>query len=319
MTPSNPAPKQTPGGALRAAVLGHPIGHSRSPLLHAAAYKALGVDIDYAAIDTQPEAAGRFAARLRTEPGWVGVSVTMPMKDALVPFLDERSDRVRRLGALNTIVVRHTDLGVRLFGHNTDVDGIVHSIRAASPAVTAGAERRAAILGAGNTALAALEACADLGFTHVDLVVRNPERAAQTLSLAAELGLIAATVSAVEAAELLHRYGAVISTLPAHAADPLCVTLGLQADPGLGLTPASELPQGAGILAPGAVLLDAAYDPWPSALASAWERAGGTVVSGLEMLVYQGVEQVKLFSGVHDADWDHVTNVMCDAVGLSRP
>lgn len=308
-----------PVARLRAAVLGHPIAHSRSPLLHATAYRTLGVDIEYTAIDLLPGEAASFAARLRTEPGWVGVSVTMPLKDALIPHLDELSARVLRLGALNTVVVKHLDGAVRLLGYNTDVDGIVrafsnllpssldpvHSTGASDP----GRVHRAGILGSGNTALAALEACKLLGFTHVDLLVRNPQRAGTALVLAGTLGLACRTVEIGAAREQVPGYAAVISTLPAHAADGLLAALGLDPDAG----------SARAVLAPGAVLLDVAYDPWPSALATAWELAGGVVVSGLAMLVHQGVEQVKLFSGVHNADWRHVTNVMCDAVGLPRP
>lgn len=304
--------------ARRAAVLGHPISHSRSPLLHSSAYRALGVDIAYTAIDTLPGQAEAFAQRLRTEPGWVGVSVTMPLKDALIPHLDELSERVQRLGALNTVVVQHRDGAVHLYGHNTDVDGIVGAMAGVLPARrpgdTPGAERRAAILGSGNTALAALEACAELGLTQVDLVVRNPLRAADALALAHTLGLECEAIDTTVAGRRLAHYQAVISTLPAHAADGLVAPLGL--DPEHSPDPGLAAP---GAPAPGAVLLDVAYDPWPSVLATAWERAGGTVVSGLAMLLYQGVEQVKLFSGVQHADWKHVTNVMCDAVGLSRP
>nr|WP_245356671.1 shikimate dehydrogenase [Paeniglutamicibacter kerguelensis] len=284
--------------------MGHPIGHSRSPLLHSTAYRELGVQIDYTAIDVLPEQAAQFAERLRTEPGWVGVSVTMPMKDALIPYVDEPSERVRRLGALNTIVVSRDAGGVRLLAENTDVEGIIRALGVDlgtdSPAA---AGQRIAILGNGNTALAALEACALMGAGHVDLLVRNPERAHDALKLAGILGLRATALPYTEAAPRLPGYDAVISTLPAHAADSWVQVLGL----------------GAGVIKPGAVLLDVAYDPWPSALANAWEAAGGLVVSGLSMLVHQGVEQVKLFSGIQVADWGRVTNVMCDAVGVPRP
>lgn len=308
-----------PVARLRAAVLGHPIAHSRSPLLHSTAYRALGVDIEYTAIDMLPEAAASFAARLRTEPGWVGVSVTMPLKAALIGHLDELSGRVLRLGVLNTVVVEHLEGAVRLLGHNTDVEGIVRAVGALLPARNdpaappgtraAGRVHRAGILGSGNTALAALEACRMLGFTHVDLLVRNPQRAGAALALAQTLGLECRIAETAGAREHLPGYEAVISTLPAHAADGLLASLGLVPD----------ARTASAVLAPGAVLLDVAYDPWPSALAEAWELAGGVVASGLAMLVHQGVEQVKLFSGVQDADWGHVTNVMCDAVGLPRP
>lgn len=308
MTGGHPAP-----GA-RAAVLGHPIGHSRSPLLHSTAYRELGVDIDYTAIDLLPEQAERFAARLRTEPGWVGVSVTMPLKDALLPFIDEPSQRVRRLGALNTIVVSRGATGVRLLAENTDVDGIVRALGHTAPAAADGLS--VAILGNGNTALAALEACALMGAGTVELLVRNPERAHGALGLARTLGLQATALPYTEAAPRIRSYDALISTLPARAADAWVPALGLGARSAAGAEPTGDRP---GVIKPGAVLLDVAYDPWPSVLAAAWEGAGGRVVSGLSMLVHQGVEQVKLFSGIHEADWGRVTNVMCDAVGIPRP
>ncbi|MGL3804534.1 shikimate dehydrogenase family protein [Paeniglutamicibacter sp. R2-26] len=298
-----------PHGA-RAAVLGHPVGHSRSPLLHSTAYRELGVSIGYTAIDTLPEQAGAFAARLRSEPGWVGVSVTMPMKDALIPFIDEPSERVLRLGALNTIVVSREGDGVRLLAENTDVDGIVRSLDL--PASGRGAAV-VGILGNGNTALAALEACSLMGVRRVELLVRNPGRAADALRLAATLGLEAVALPYADGAGRLASYDAVISTLPARAADAWIEELGLGRRPGTAAGTAIRA------VKPGAVLLDVAYDPWPSALAGAWEEAGGTVVSGLSMLVHQGVEQVRLFTGIQDADWGHVTNVMCDAVGVPRP
>ncbi|MFF5790895.1 shikimate dehydrogenase family protein [Paeniglutamicibacter sp. NPDC012692] len=301
--------RATPAPGARAAVLGHPIGHSRSPLLHSTAYRELGVQIDYTAIDILPEQAEQIAARLRTEPGWVGVSVTMPMKDALIPYVDEPSDRVRRLGALNTIVVSRDANGVRLLAENTDVEGIVRSLDLPVPAGDGKAV--VAILGSGNTALAALEACSLMGVGRVELLVRNPERASAAVELARTLGLEATALPYRQGGPRLGTYDAVISTLPARAADSWVDALGL----GEGETPGPD----AGVIKPGAVLLDVAYDPWPSVLANAWEAAGGLVVSGLSMLVHQGVEQVRLFTGIQDADWGRVTNVMCDAVGLPRP
>lgn len=312
-----PSPTDHPVPGARAAVLGHPIEHSRSPLLHSTAYRELGVEIGYTAIDTLPEQAAAFARRLRTEPGWVGVSVTMPMKDALIPFIDAPSPRVRRLGALNTVMVRRDEHGVTLLAENTDVDGIVRALdlQGAGAQETSGTRGApvVAILGNGNTAMAALEACALMGAGRVELLVRNPARAADALDLAATLGLEATAHPYTEAAGRIFGYDAVISTLPARAADSWLQALGLDG------VAAENSGSNAGALKPGAVLLDVAYDPWPSALATAWEAAGGRVVSGLSMLVHQGVEQVKLFSGIQDADWERVTNVMCDAVGVPRP
>lgn len=282
----------------RAAVFGSPIGHSRSPVLHRAAYGLLGLDIAYTAIEGREADAPRIAEMLRGEPGWRGGSFTMPFKHVMVPLMDTVSDRVARLGVLNTVVVSRDDAGrVRLHGENTDVAGIVRALH------DAGTRRlsRAAVLGAGGTAAAATEALAQLGAASIDYVVRDPSRAEGVLALATGLGVEGRAVSVEEAGRRLGEYGAVVSTLPPHAADSLVEALRVSTVPA------------------GTPLLDVAYDPWPSVLAGAWEAAGGRVVSGLSMLVHQAVDQVRLFTGATDADWDRVTNVMCDAVDLPRP
>ncbi|GAA3694900.1 shikimate dehydrogenase [Zhihengliuella alba] len=296
---------ETSRPAARAAVIGNPIGHSKSPRLHAAAYTALGAPIDYGALEADPEDAAALVERLRTEPGWRGLSCTMPMKAAMVPFMDEASDRVRRLGVLNTVVVDDSGGSVRLLGENTDVDGIVRALEAGRPrSGDSFAGGRLAILGAGGTAAAAVEAAALLGIAHVDLVVRNAGRASGTVALAEELGLAVRAVDAPAAGAALGEYDVVISTLPPRAADPLVDVL-------LATAPR-----------PGAPLLDVAYDPWPSRLADAWEDAGGRAVDGLDMLVHQAVEQALRFARVDllsdPSAREVVTNVMCDAVGTPR-
>ncbi|RZU61474.1 shikimate dehydrogenase family protein [Zhihengliuella halotolerans] len=281
----------------RAAVIGNPIGHSKSPVLHAAAYAALGVDIAYDALVADPQDAPDLAARLRDDDSWAGLSCTMPMKSALVPEMDEVSDRVARLGVLNTVIVRHTARGVRLIGENTDVDGIVMSLELEPGS----ARNRLAILGAGGTAAAAVAAAAQLGFAAVDFIVRDAGRAASAVDLAVGFGLETRTLDVAAAGGQLSRYDAAVSTLPPRAADALVPALLVSA-------PRAGTP-----------LLDVAYDPWPSALALAWDAAGGRVVDGLSMLVHQAVEQALLFSGRAEDDRELVTNVMCDAVGLPRP
>ncbi|WP_372699187.1 shikimate dehydrogenase [Arthrobacter sp. JSM 101049] len=281
----------------RAAVFGQPIGHSKSPALHRAAYAELGVDLDYWAIEAGASEAARLARMLRDEPGWRGASVTMPLKQAMVPLMDSVSERVSRLGVLNTIVASGSPGSVRLHGENTDVDGIVQALGDAG----ATAVRSVAILGAGGTATAATAALQLLGARQLDFVVRDAGRAADVLALAAAGGCRAEAVDAHTAGGRMHQYDAVVSTLPPHAADEFIDALGLDG------------------LAPGTPLLDVAYDPWPSAIAAAWSAAGGSVVGGLSMLVHQAVGQVRLFTGTSEADWPHVTNVMCDAVGLPHP
>ena len=295
---------------LRAGVLGHPIAHSKSPDLHAAAYRDLGLQIEYRAHDVTPDQLAGFMGGLREAGGsgtdWLGLSVTMPLKAPMVRLMDSVSPRVDRLGVLNT-VVREADGA--LTGHNTDVDGIVRSL------VVAGFDRETAggrmgILGGGGTAAAAIAAAGQLGLDGVDVFVRSPDRAAGQAALARQFGLDAAVRLLPDFPTSAPGLRAVVATLPPRAADPTAAALAAADRPATpGLPP----------------LLDAAYDPWPSALASAWSGLGGQVVSGLEMLLYQAVEQVRLFTarvrtGPGEPDWTAVTGAMAAAIGLpARP
>jgi shikimate dehydrogenase len=277
------------------AVLGHPIAHSLSPALHGAAYRALGLDFGYTAIDVTAAQLPAFMDRVRAEPGWYGLSVTMPLKAAMVPLLDSLNGEAAALAVVNTVTFGTADGAVALTGHNTDVAGLVNALRHGGVA-----ERpTAAVLGGGGTATAAVAALAALGAYSVDLYVRNPENARPLAAVAERAGVACAVMDFPLAAAALGGYDAVISTLPPRGADALAAAL-----------PPSPV-------IPGALLLDAAYDPWPSAIAAAWQERGGRPVSGVEMLLYQAVDQVRLFTGSAGVGAD-VINVMCDATGLPR-
>ena len=289
-------------GAARAAVLGHPIGHSKSPALHRAAYGLLGVEMDYGRFDVTEEGLADFARRVRTEPGWRGLSVTMPLKSAFVPLVDRLEGLAAELGVLNTVVVEDSAAGRLLVGHNTDVVGIVEAFRHAG--VSAAVDP--VIVGAGNTALAAVAALTKMAADHVTFLVRDPARAGEAVGLAERLGLAVELADIAASADRLASADVVVSTLPPRAADGLAARLAA-----VPVLPAADDggPR---------VLLDVAYDPWPSELGRAWEARGGTVLHGLEMLVYQAVEQVVLFTGREEARSPRVTDVMCDSVGVPR-
>jgi shikimate dehydrogenase len=304
---------------LRAAVLGHPISHSKSPALHRAAYAHLGVAIAYSAIDVTVEELPVLMARVREETqqgeGWRGLSVTMPLKTAMVAEVDEVRGVARALGVINTVAfepstagsrpVGNTGESPRLVGYNTDVAGIVNALRHAGAATAP----TAAILGGGGTAAAAIAALKDLGASGADVFVRDVGRAAEARAASAAVGLpirvqpLAGAAAAVTAADV------VISTLPPRAADTLAAELSRAFAGERSPDPDRNRP---------GVLLDVAYDPWPSRIASAWQDAGGTVVPGLEMLIYQAVEQVRHFTRFDDAVAEEVIDVMCDAVGAPR-
>lgn len=270
------------GGRLRAAVLGSPISHSLSPQLHSAAYEFLGLGIDYTRIEVTQDQAGEFLSRRANE--FVGLSVTMPLKMAMVEHMTTVSERVRTLGVLNTVLVstggpQQTDPpSLSLHGENTDVDGMITALREQGLDVDHGTGSLG-ILGAGGTAAAALAAAADMGFGAVRVYARSAERAVAIPPLGERLGMpvvlrpLDALAEDIGAGVLQ----AVISTLPPRAADDL----------------AARIP-GSGGSDP--VLLDVAYDPWPSALAKTWIARGWPVCSGKAMLLHQAVKQVELFT-----------------------
>lgn len=296
---------------LRAAVLGHPISHSKSPALHRAAYARLGVPLDYSAIDVTEDALPAFMARVREDvrqgESWRGLSVTMPLKSGMVREVDEVRGVARALGVVNTVAFERPAPGTgagatRLVGYNTDVAGIVNALRHAGAA----SAPTAAVLGGGGTSAAAIAALNELGAPGADIFVRNVSRAAEARAAAAAVGLPVRILPLVGAAPAVAAADVVISTLPPRAADPLAEELAL------------FFGKRAHARARTGVLLDVAYDPWPSRIASAWQEAGGTVVPGLEMLIYQAVEQVRHFTGLGEAMPAEVIDVMCDAVGAPR-
>ena len=248
----------------RAAVLGSPVAHSRSPQLHLAAYRALGLnDWTYDRIectaDQLPSVVGAFG------PEWVGVSVTMPGKFAALRFADERTQRAELVGSANTLV--RTETGWR--ADNTDIDGVAGALGQR----TVG---RAVVVGSGGTAPAAVAALAGMGARAITVVARDREKAQRLVTLGAALGSATAVTDFADPALPSTVAGAdvLVSTIPADVA-------------------AGHLDTFAGAR----VLLDAIYEPWPTPLARGVAAAGGEVISGLQMLLHQAYSQVEQFTG----------------------
>jgi shikimate dehydrogenase len=254
-------------GPRKAAVLGSPIAHSRSPQLHLAAYRALGLQgWTYDRIECDAERLPVLVAGFG--PEWVGVSVTMPGKFAALAFADERTPRAERIGSANTLV--RTETG--WLADNTDVDGVSGALGSAGD--ISGGE--AIVCGSGGTAPAAVVALAELGVSRITVAARNPDNAARVVALATDAGVPARHCPLDDAglSKAAAAASVMVSTLPADVA-------------------AAFAPVLAGV----PVLLDAIYEPWPTPLAAAVTAAGGTVISGLQMLLHQAFTQVELFSG----------------------
>ncbi|WP_194895528.1 shikimate dehydrogenase, partial [Catenulispora pinisilvae] len=249
-----------------AAVLGSPIAHSLSPVLHRAAYAALGLtDWSYDAHQVDEASLPDFLSGL--DASWAGLSLTMPLKRAVIPLLDEVSATARAVDAVNTVLFAED--GSRT-GTNTDIPGLVNALaeRGVSQAASA------AVLGAGATASSALSALSAITSGEVEVYIRNRARDAEVHAIADAVGTTVRIRDWADATAAFERE-LVISTTPAGATDELATAV--PATPG--------------------TLFDVLYHPWPTPLAAAWSARGGAVLGGLDLLVHQAVLQVELMTG----------------------
>lgn len=257
-----------------AAVIGSPIEHSLSPVIHRAAWAQLGIDgWEYHRLEQDADSLPGFIGGLGAD--CVGLSVTMPCKQAVMPLLDVIDPLASAVGAVNTVV---PSSGV-LAGFNTDVTGIASAVRRACSMAGRSAPSSALVLGARATASSALAALGELGITSSTVAARRFGGPGSVIAAASRLGVTIEQVlwSDAEAVDRAARSAdLVISTLPAAAADPLAERLRVRE---------------------GQILLDVVYSPRDTALRRAFESAGGVVAEGTDMLVFQAGAQVQLMTG----------------------
>lgn len=271
-------PLREPWGGVtgrRAAVLGSPVSHSRSPDLHLAAYRALGLtDWTYTRIETTAETLPRIVGSASED--YVGFSVTMPGKRAALDIADERTDRAVLVGSANTLV--RTEGGWR--ADCTDIDGMTGALsRLGLTGAHLGAEvsATAVVAGAGGTALPTVAALAAIGITELTVIARSAARAADVVALAQRLGMSTTVMPFAADPELGRRCAeaaVAVSTVPAAGTEPVLADL-------------SRCRR----------VVDVIYAPWPTPLADAVARAGGELVGGLVMLINQAFSQVEQFTG----------------------
>jgi shikimate dehydrogenase len=253
----------------RAAVLGSPIRHSLSPVLHEAAYRALDLrGWHYDVIECDEPGLSRLVDSMG--PEWAGLSLTMPLKRVALTVADEVSPLAEAVGAANTLIFSPAGPAGGRRADNTDVAGMVSALREAGLARV----EQPVILGAGGTAQGALAAVRELGHQSPTVLVRNLARTGELRETADRLGMRPA-ISDGLFTEPLPAADLVISTLPVGAADPLSATR----------------------WKPDTIVLDVVYAPWPTSFARSALAAGCPVVSGLTVLLYQAVAQVELMTG----------------------
>lgn len=252
---------------MRCAVLGDPISHSLSPVLHRAAYAELGLDWSYDAVQVAEDGLAEFLEHLGEDVR--GLSLTMPLKRAAMSLARDVSDRALLVGATNTLVI---DDGV-IYADNTDLPGTMAALREAY----AGPVTDVCLLGAGATAASTGLALVELGAERVTVLGRSEARAEETRrAIARHHSHPEVVVGRLDADEVSG--DVVVSSIPAEAQSDEIVA------------------RCAGV----PVVFEAIYDPWPTPLAASVDPASGRVlVGGLDLLVHQAVLQVLIFTGQH--------------------
>lgn len=248
---------------INAAVLGSPISHSLSPRLHMCAYKHLNISGNYGSFDVP---AGTLRDFLKDKAdGWTGFSLTMPLKEEVLSVAEVIDPLVKRIQSGNTLV-RQGDSWIL---HSTDVRGFQSAWNHENPSKP----KSVLIVGSGATARAAAAAFDDES-TAISVLHRNPEREE---SMRASVNLSNMKFLPWQFSNDFYESDLVVNTTPKSVLDSFAQEL-------------SQKPQG--------TFFDVIYNPWPTQFATAWSRTGSAVISGLDLLIAQGIEQIKLFSGI---------------------
>ncbi|MBK0418167.1 shikimate dehydrogenase [Leucobacter sp. CSA1] len=262
------------------AVLGSPIAHSKSPLIHAAAYEELGLSWRYTRIRVGEDGLAPFLDG--RGPGWRGFSLTMPLKEEAHRVAAALDPAAMESGVVNTLLRLSGPGTPRWAGFNTDVGGLAEAVRKAGLDAT-----RTAVIGSGATAVSAILAARSLGAEHVSILARNIRATSDLVARFADSHEPGSQLRLhVEGTSLRHPEALDVALHPALEATLVISTL-----PG---------PAGRELELPAALmripLFDVAYDPWPSPLAERWRAAGGTAHAGIDMLVEQALLQIRVFA-----------------------
>ncbi len=247
-----------------AAVIGSPVRHSLSPVIHNAAFSVLGLDWVYVALEVAPARAADAFVGIRAL-GLAGVSVTTPHKDAAFEAVDETTPAARAMRAVNCVRL----LDGRLVGHNTDGDGFVDSLRNDAGVDPSG--RTVGVVGAGGAARSIVEALGRHGASSVVVVNRTTSRAADAAALAPGSGRVG-TLDDLAACDIVVN----------------ATSVGLGTD---------ELSIPVSVLRPHQLVADVVYHPLETALLRAAASVGARTLNGLGMLVHQAAHQFTIWTG----------------------
>lgn len=252
---------------IKAAVLGSPISHSLSPLLHTTAYKELGIEASYEAIEVR---AGGLADFLESkDSSWTGFSLTMPLKEEVIKNAKNVDALAARIKSANTLFRQNS----KWHATTTDVLGFTNTLKMHGVDIRG----HVVILGAGATARAAAAACDGLA-SQITVVNRSVARITDMSDAVIDSDLSFVDWSGTS---IISEADLVISTTPAGATESIILPL------------TTSVP-----------FFEALYNPFPTKASQQWNQRGGLVIDGLDLLIHQGLAQIEIFSGVqfdHDA------------------
>jgi len=248
---------------IKAAVLGSPIAHSLSPLLHTIAYAELGIEGEYTRVEIKSGELSRFLSSC--DDSWTGLSLTMPLKEEVLDFTKDVSDLALRIRSANTLIQRQGEWSAS----TTDVSGFTHAL-AAHGIDSCG---DVLIIGGGATARAAAAACDGIA-SRITVMNRSQSRI-EALSNAVESSDL--DFIAWDDANIFESVDLIISTTPKGASDSLIASFPSH---------------------PTGVFFDVLYNPWPTLALETWSKRGAQIIDGLDLLIHQGIDQVSLFSGI---------------------
>ena len=258
----------------RLGIIGHPIGHSISPVFQQAALDSISFDGTYQPWDVTPDDLGEFVAGLRA-PGTLGINVTVPHKEAVIPHLDQVDDWASTAGAVNTIVNRDGFLA----GYNTDGVGFLRALREGGGFEPRG--RDVLVLGAGGSARGIVYALARVGVAQIFIANRTLERAERLAALAIDTGAASEALSLDDAHGVAREVALIVN----------CTSMGMVHGPDENGTPlsASEIPSSV-------LVNDLVYNPLETPLLKEAARAGAGTLGGIQMLVYQGAASFEMWT-----------------------
>jgi len=261
-------------------IIGYPIGHALSPLMHNAAIEALGLNYEYQSIGIPPEALAR-EYRMLVDAGYLGLNVTIPHKQAIIEWLDEIDPTAQAIGAVNTIEIRNQ----KSRGYNTDALGFLRSVEPVAEAIEG---KTVLMLGSGGAARAVFYGLVtQLHPSEIVIAARNRSKAEKLIDD------LARSMKGNTSFSLISNEGEEIRQTAARASAIINATpLGMHPN-----THESPLP-GDDLFSPEQVAIDLVYNPIQTAFLSSASRAGSRTLDGLGMLIYQGAAAFKVFTGV---------------------